>query len=79
MFIFGYDRYLFFFFIFDGGKFELLKYFMFEKEEIIEKYNFLIILSDELINEILGKFGVYFFRIGIIFWNFEEIVEEMLK
>jgi len=61
----GYSRFIPPCALFDGGKIELSKYKMISKEELSNDFDRIISLSDELTNEILGKFGAYFFRSGI--------------
>ena len=74
----GYDRHLPPSPIFEGGKLSLSKYFMIEKQDLIENYQRIITLSDELTNEILGKFGSHFFRTGITPWDSNEVSDEIV-
>lgn len=74
----GYDRHLPPSPIFEGGKLSLSKYFMLEKAEILADYSLVITLSDELTNEVLGKFGAHFFRTGITPWDTDELSEEII-
>lgn len=71
----GYNRYIPPCPLFVGGKIELSKYKMISKDKLSEDYYREISLSDELTNEILGKFGAYFFRSGINPWNTNEAIE----
>ncbi|WP_131828784.1 hypothetical protein [Elizabethkingia occulta] len=73
----GYDRHLPPSPIFEGGKLSLSKYFMIEKQDLKDNYERIITLSDELTNEILGKFGSHFFRTGITPWDPNEAGEEI--
>jgi hypothetical protein len=59
--------------IFNGGKVLISKFDMIAKTNITNNYKRIISMSDELSNEILGRFGSYFFRTGITPWNEEEI------
>ncbi len=72
----GYDRYLPASPVYQGGKVALSRFFMKPKTEILESYHREISLSEELTNEILGKFASYFFRTGISPWNIKEGKEE---
>ena len=69
----GYNRFLPPSPIFKGGKLVLANHKMIDKEDISNNYERIITLSDELTNEILGKFGSYFFRSGITPWEEKEI------
>jgi hypothetical protein len=60
--------------LFKGGKIELSKYSMISKNELIQNFDRVISLSEELTNEILGKFGAYFFRSGINPWDKSEVI-----
>ncbi|MCB0485283.1 MAG: hypothetical protein KDC47_03710 [Flavobacteriaceae bacterium] len=71
----GYDRHLPPSPIFEGGKLSLSKYSMIPKQTIIEEYQLHISLSDELTNEIIGKFGAHFFRTGITPWDPTEVAD----
>jgi hypothetical protein len=71
----GYDRYLPPSPIFEGGKLSLSKYFMIDRHDLISNYLRIITLSDELTNEVLGKFGAHFFRTGITPWDKNELDE----
>lgn len=73
----GYDRYLPPAPGFDGGRLALSKYFMLSKESLCNEYDRVISLSDELTNEILGKFGAFFFRTGITPWSTEEVLVQL--
>lgn len=70
----GYSRFIPPCSLFEGGKIELSKYKMISKEELSTDFNRVISLSDELTNEILGKFGAYFFRSGINPFNKDETI-----
>lgn len=71
----GYDRFLPPCPLFEGGKVLIAKYQMINKNELSQNYNRVISLSEELTNEILGKFGAYFFRSGINPWDKDETIE----
>lgn len=73
----GYDRYLPPSPIFEGGKLALSNYFMIEQKELVNNYQRTVTLSDELTNEILGKFGSHFFRTGITPWDSNEVKDEI--
>ncbi|WP_425638818.1 hypothetical protein ACPUEN_04370 [Algoriphagus yeomjeoni] len=73
----GYDRHIPPSPIFEGGKLALSKYFMLKKEILVNEYSLAITLSDELTNEILGKFGSHFFRTGITPWDSTEATDEI--
>lgn len=73
----GYDRFLPPSPIFEGGKLSLSKYYMLEKENLVIDYTLFISLSAELTNEILGKFGSYFFRTGITPWDPLEVADSI--
>lgn len=75
----GYDRYLPPSPLFEGGKVSLSDYRMISKEELSENFHKIITLSDELTNEILGKFGAYFFRTGITPWSKDETIAQVAK
>ena len=75
----GYNRYIPPCPLFDGGKIELSKYKMVNKEELSKDFKRIISLSDELTNEILGKFGAYFFRSGINPWDKDETIAHITK
>lgn len=51
--------------LFGGGKVDLSSHITLGTEEIQKNYNYMISLSDELTNEITGKFCSYFMRTGI--------------
>jgi hypothetical protein len=53
--------------VFDGGKVDLSEHTIVKKEALInvEEYDYLISLSDELTNEILGKFCAYLLRTSL--------------
>lgn len=70
----GYNRYIPPSPIFDGGKVLLSNYSIIDRKTLIANYEKLISLSDELTNELLGKFGAYFFRTGITPWNKDEAI-----
>lgn len=70
----GYNRFIPPCPLFEGGKIELSKYKMINKEELSKDFKRIISLSDELTNEILGKFGAYFFRSGINPWDKDEVI-----
>jgi hypothetical protein len=70
----GYNRYIPPCPLFAGGKIELSKYRMISKNELSQDFERVISLSDELTNEILGKFGAYFFRSGINPWDKDETI-----
>ncbi len=72
----GYDRYLPVSPIYKGGKIALSKFSMKSKSEILDAYQREISLSDELTNEVLGKFASYFFRTGITPFQIKEGKEE---
>ena len=71
----GYDRFLPPSPTFRGGKVILSSYRMISKEDLNSNFKRIVTLSDELTNEILGKFGAYFFRTGINPWSMEETVD----
>lgn len=73
----GYDRHIPPSPVFEGGKLALSKYYMIEKDELLSNYELAISLSDELTNEIIGKFGAHFFRTGITPWNVDEVKEQI--
>lgn len=73
----GYDRHIPPSPIFEGGKLALSKYYMIEKNELLNNYARVISLSDELTNEIIGKFGAHFFRTGITPWDVNEVKEQI--
>lgn len=50
--------------LFEGGKVDLSSHITMSTEEIQEHYSYVISLSDELTNEITGKFCSYFMRTG---------------
>ncbi|AOM79191.1 hypothetical protein [Pedobacter steynii] len=75
----GYDRYLPPSASFIGGKVLLSKYSILKKDDLSSLFKRQITLSDELTNEILGKFGAYFFRSGITPYNFDETLEHISK
>ena len=75
----GYDRYLPPSPTFKGGKLLLSKFYVVKKDELLAEYERVLSLSDELTNEILGKFGAYFFRTGITPWHAEEIKGQLPK
>lgn len=71
----GYDRFLPPCPLFEGGKVLISNYQMINKKELSNEYFRAISLSDELTNEILGKFGSYFFRSGINPWDKDETIQ----
>jgi hypothetical protein len=75
----GYDRYLPPSPTFKGGKLLISKFNMISKQEILQNYERVITTSDELTNEILGKFGAYFFRTGITPWDPVEAKAQIMK
>lgn len=58
--------------LFEGGIVNLATYHTVSKDDLLENYNYKITLSDELTNEIIGKFAYYFLRTGITTINTEE-------
>lgn len=72
----GYNRHLPPSPIFSGGQILIAKYRIIPKGEI-ESYRRVVSLSDELTNEILGKFGAYFFRTGITPWDQNEMLAHL--
>lgn len=75
----GYDRHIPPSPIFEGGKLALSKYFMLDKSELLVNYELIVSLSDELTNEIIGKFGAHFFRTGITPWDRREVQEQLMN
>lgn len=73
----GYNRYLPPSPVFEGGKVALSRYFMIDKAILLAEYELAISLSDELTNEIIGKFGAHFFRTGITPWDTVEVTEQI--
>ncbi|RKN81210.1 hypothetical protein [Ulvibacterium marinum] len=73
----GYDRHIPPSPIFEGGKLALSKYFMIERQQLINNYFKRVSLSDELTNEIIGKFGAHFFRTGITPWDSNEVKNQI--
>lgn len=71
----GYNRFLPPCALFVGGQVLISNYQMISKEILLSDYERIISLSDELTNEILGKFGAYFFRSGISPWDTNETIE----
>lgn len=59
--------------IFEGGKVDLSRQILIQEEDM-KNYNYVISLSDELTNEILGKFCAYFLRTSL-----PEVDNEELK
>ena len=55
----------------------LSRYSMKSKEVLLDGYERIISLSDELTNEIIGKFGAYFFRTGITPWDQQEVIQHV--
>lgn len=51
--------------LFEGGKIDLSEYFTISKNQLRENYHYLISLTDDLTNEILGKLCAYFLRTSI--------------
>ncbi|WP_346859090.1 hypothetical protein [uncultured Draconibacterium sp.] len=72
----GYNRHLPPSPIFSGGQILIAKYKIIKKAEI-DNYHREVSLSDELTNEILGKFGAYFFRTGITPWDQSEMIAHL--
>ena len=58
--------------LFEGGMVNLSTYKTINKEDLLANYKYCITLSDELTNEIIGKFAYYFLRTGITTMNTEE-------
>ena len=58
--------------LFSGGKVDLSDIFIIDSKDLAENYQYLVSLSDELANEISGKFGAYFLRTGIQEINLDE-------
>jgi hypothetical protein len=58
--------------LYKGGMIDLATYKTIEKAFLLANYNYTITLSDELTNEIIGKFAYYFLRTGITTMNTEE-------
>jgi len=73
----GYNRYLPPSPIFEGGKVLLSKYLLIDRNQLKHEFDLLVTLSDELTNELLGKFGSYFFRTGITPWSKTETIAHM--
>ncbi|MDJ1471879.1 hypothetical protein [Xanthocytophaga flava] len=73
----GYDRYLARSPLFAGGKVLLSKYKIIKRDILLSEFKVALSLSDELTNEILGKFGAYFFRSGITPWDEQEAKEHI--
>lgn len=61
-----------------GGMVNLADHFTIPQETLIETFNYVITLSDDLTNEIIGKFAYYFLRTGITTINEEEF-EAIIK
>lgn len=59
--------------IFSGGKVDFIKIRTLAKADLSENYHIVCTLSDDLTNEILGKFGAYFLRTGIPPFNYDEL------
>jgi hypothetical protein len=51
--------------VFAGGKVDLSKHKTILKSQLAPDYKYIVTLSDDLTNEILGKFAYYFLRTGI--------------
>lgn len=75
----GYDRYLPKCPFFQGGKVVLSKYHMINRDQLLHDFDRVISLSEDLTNEILGKFGAYFFRSGINPWDKDEAISNVAK
>jgi hypothetical protein len=73
----GYDRILPPTPFFEGGKVKLSSYKIVYRAYISDECKRIISLSDELTNEILGKFGSYFFRSGITPWHEKETLNHL--
>jgi len=73
----GYNRYIPPSPVFKGGKVILSQYRQIDKTILKSDYDVEISLSDELTNEMLGKFGAYFFRTGITPWNLAEVLNQI--
>jgi hypothetical protein len=58
--------------LFVGGMVNLSTYKTIGKEDLLANYKYCVTLSDELTNEIIGKFAYYFLRTGITTMNTEE-------
>lgn len=56
-----------------GGMVKLEEHFTMGIEEFLVEYNYVVTLSDELTNEIIGKFAYYFLRTGISTVNEQEL------
>lgn len=58
---------------FVGGKVNIASHKTISKEQLLNEYTRIVTLSDDLTNEILGKFGSYFLRTGINTINLSEL------
>lgn len=56
-----------------GGMVKLEEHFTIGIKEFLDNYSYIVTLSDELTNEIIGKFAYYFLRTGISTVNEEEL------
>lgn len=61
-----------------GGMVNLAKYHTLNIDQFIEQYSYGVTLSDDLTNEIIGKFAYYFLRTGITNINEQEF-EAIIK
>jgi hypothetical protein len=55
-----------------GGMVNLADHFTIDLESYLDRYKYVVTLSDDLTNEIIGKFAYYFLRTGITNINEEE-------
>jgi hypothetical protein len=58
--------------LFDGGMVNLSTYHTVTKQELSDQFDYNLTVSDELTNEIIGKFAYYFLRTGITTISTEE-------
>jgi hypothetical protein len=58
--------------LYEGGMVDLANHRTIEKQVLFDDYDYVITLSDELTNEIIGKFAYYFLRTGITTMNAKE-------
>jgi len=58
--------------LYEGGMVNLATYKTIEKEPFLTSYDYCVTLSDDLTNEIIGKFAYYFLRTGITTMNTDE-------
>lgn len=61
-----------------GGMVNLADHFTIPRESLIDAYDYVVTLSDDLTNEIIGKFAYYFLRTGITTINEQEF-EAIIK